>query len=382
MSLYGAIALSEVKAKKDLKTFIRVAEEIYAQDPCWVKPLMIERLALLDRAKNPYFDHARAAYWIAWKNGRPVGRISAQIDQLAQEHRGDTIGHFGMIEAIDDRAVFAALLGKAEDWLKAEGCTRIEGPYNLSSNGECGLLVDGFHTPPVLMMGHARPYYQKHLMALGYEKAKDLLAYELDLLKPLPPRLARFIKTVEQNEKITLREIDMRRYQDELHKIIDIYNDAWSDNWGFVPLTAEEATHLAQDIKPIVAPHRVRLCEVDGKPMGMFVTLPDVNMVLRSFNGRLFPLGWLRLLTGLFITYPKRLRVPLMGVRKIMQKSRYSAALALMMIEHTRQDVVRRGARWAELSWILEDNFGMRNILDEIGCEIYKTYRIYQKSLL
>ncbi|GGO16551.1 hypothetical protein GCM10007972_25770 [Iodidimonas muriae] len=375
------IEVREVQTKKDLKRFVRVSDHIFSSDPHWVRPLMAERLALLDREKNPYFRHAHAAYWIACHKGRPVGRISAQIDRFVYETTGRQLGHFGLFETIDDANVAQALLNRAEEWLRENGCTHVQGPYNLSSNGECGLLVDGFDTPPALMMGHARPYFQDHLIAKGYEKAKDLLAYELDLKKPLPPRLERFVNMVDRNDDYHLREIDMSRYDEELRTIIDIFNDAWSENWGFVPLTTEEAAYLAKEIKPIVSPHRVRICEVKGKPMGMFVTLPDINASIRSINGNLLPFGWLRLIRQLFLSYPKRMRTPLMGVRKEFQKSRYSAAMSMMMIEHTRREVVRRGADWSELSWILEDNFGMRKILEEIGCTVYKTYRIYEKAL-
>lgn len=374
------IKIKPVRTKAEIKAFIRMPDRLYANDPNWVRPLMAERLALLDRTKNPFFQHAEACYWMAYRGEKPVGRISAQIDHSHEKSVGERVGHFGMFECVNDETVARSLFDKAEHWLKEKGCSCIRGPFNLSTNGECGLLVDGFQTPPVLMMGHGLPYYPEILKNMGYRKAKDLLAYELDLLRPLPPRIARFVSSAERSGNYVLRNIDMNNYDQELRTIIDIFNDAWSENWGFVPLTEDEAKHLAKEIRPIVSPHRVRICDFKGEPVAMFVTLPDVNAAIKEVNGKLLPFGWWTMIRRLFLSYPRRMRTPLMGVRKSLQKTRHSAAISLLMIEKTRQEVVQRGANWAELSWILEDNHGMRNILSEIGCEIYKTYRIYEKE--
>lgn len=380
MSGRSGITIKPVHTKAEVKAFIRMPDRLYADDPNWVRPLMAERLALLDRAKNPFFQHAEACYWMAYRGSEPAGRISAQIDHSYIRNAGEKVGHFGMFECVNDISIAQSLFATAELWLKERGCGYIRGPFNLSTNGECGLLVDGFETPPVIMMGHGRPYYPDMMEMMGYRKAKDLLAYELDLLKPLSQRMARFVRSVEKSGDYVLRDIDMKNYDQDLRTIIDIYNDAWSENWGFVPLTDDEARHLAKEIRPIVAPHRTRICDFKGEAVAMFVALPDVNAVIGDINGALFPFGWWTLIRRLFLSYPSRMRTPLMGVRKSLQKTRHSAAISLLMIEKTRQEVVRRGANWAELSWILEDNHGMRSILSEIGCEIYKTYRIYEKS--
>ncbi len=377
----GGVTVTPVETRRQLKTFIRFVDGLYRDDPNHVPPLMFERLALLDRRRNPYFRHAEAAFWIAWRDGEPVGRISAQIDRLAVERAGRQLGHFGLFECVDDEEVAAALFATAESWLKARGAVAAQGPYNLSTNGECGLLIAGFDTPPAIMMGHARPYYARLLQALGYAKAKDLYAYDLDVTKGPPERITRMVEAGHRNPRIRMRPLDMRRYDEELAVIVDIFNDAWSENWGFVPLTLEEGRHLAREIRPLIRRDCVFICEYRGEPAAMMVTLPDINRLIRDFGGRLLPFNWARLLARLYLKPLRHFRVPLMGVRKAHQRSLAGAQMALMMIEATRIPNAARGALRAELSWILEDNRGMRDILEEIGCVIYKTYRIYEKPL-
>lgn len=375
------LSLRPVESRGELKQFIRMPDAVYRDDPHWVRPLMIERMSLLDKAQNPYFEHAQACYWTAFRGGRPVGRISAQVDRLVEEKEGARIGHFGMFEAHDDPEVAAALFAAAEAWLAERGCLKVQGPFNLSTNGECGLLVDGFDTPPYIMMGHARPYYRALIEGCGYVKAKDTIAYDFNVREDQPPRNKRIIAAGARNPALRIREIDMSRYAEELVTIIDIFNDAWADNWGFVQLTEAEARHLAKEIKPLIEPHRVHICEFDGEPVGMMVTLPDLNDLIKDLKGELLPFGWAKLFWRLKVTYPPRMRCALMGVRRSLQRSRYSAAIALMLIEAARPEVVKRGAVESELSWVLEDNKGLRTILEEMGAKIYKTYRLFEKPL-
>lgn len=380
------VRIRPVGTRADRRRFVRMPDRLYRDDPAWVAPLTFERLGLIDPKKNPYFEHAEACFWIAERNGQPVGRISAQVDRLLEERAGERIGQFGLFDCVEDDEVAARLFETAEGWLEERGCSRVQGPFSLSTNGECGLLIDGFETPPALMMGHARPYYGELIELQGYAKAKDLYAYELDLLKGPPERITRFVEASKRDSNFRLRNVDMRRYEDELDIIIDIFNDAWANNWGFVPLTEAEARHLATEIRPLIDPCGVRICEYKGEPMAMMVTLFDFNSLVRDLNGRLWPLGWVRLGARLLNLRPrgrcpKRVRVPLMGVRQRFQNTRQGAAMALMVIESIRMACVEAGADWAELSWILEDNVGMRNILDQIGATIYKTYRIYDKAM-
>lgn len=377
------IEIRPVETKADLDAFIRLPWRLYKDDPQWVPPLIAEVKGLLSEKSNPYFGHAKARYWLALRGGTPVGRISAQIDELVQEHMGQGIGQWGMFECENDPAIAARLFEAAEGWLKAGGMTQSMGPFSLSIWDEPGLLVDGFEHPPLLMTPHHRPYYAGLVEGLGYGKAKDLYAYDLDITTGFPERIQRIVAAGEKNSRIRIRKADPARFEAEVRLVLEILNDAWSDNWGFVPLTEAEIAYAAKKMKPLVKPDLVRICEFDGVPTAFMLTLPDLNELQRDLNGRLFPFGWAKLLWRLRGTpFTQRVRVPLMGVRKELQASRNGALMAMMLIEHIRRDAVGVYSNRGELSWILEDNLPMRNILESIGCFIYKTYRIYDKPLV
>lgn len=375
------LIIRPVISKADLRTFIRVTETVYKDDPVFIQPLMLERMESLSKDKNPFFLHAEGEYWIAERSGKAVGRISAQVDPNLQEKWGPGLGHFGLFEATDFEAA-EALFKTAADWLKAKGMTRIQGPWSLSANQECGMLVDGFDTPPVVMMPHGRPEYDGWLKKLGFEKAKDLLAWYLDIRDEPEERIGRIVAMGKRNKKIKIREIDMKRFDEELALILDIFNDAWADNWGFTPFTDAEATHTAASLKPIVKPYRTLIAEYDGEPVGFMVTIPDVNHHIRDLKGELFPFGIFKLLARMLgKKSDERVRVPLMGIRKSLQKSKVGGIIPIMLIEATRPGVRKRGATFAELGWILEDNDGMNNMLREVACVHYKTMRIYEKPI-
>ena len=364
--------------RKALSDFIRVPWRIYANDPAWIPPLLLDKKLQL-APENPYFQHARARFWTAWRGSVPVGRISAQIDRLHLEKYDDGCGFFGMLEAEDHPETFARLLETAATWLKKQGMRRVRGPFNLSINQECGLLVEGFETPPYIMMGHARPYYARRLEELGYQKEKELLAY---LVEPWfkSPR-AMTIATRRMAGRITTRRLNRARIDEDLALIGDIFNDAWSENWGFVPMTEAEIKQMGRELKFLVPPRGIVFAEVDGEPAGMIVGLPNLNEIIADLNGRLLPFGWARLLWRLKIGYPKSTRVALMGVRKKFQHGTLGAALAFTLIDQVRTHFTRMGVIEVEQSWILEDNEGMRKILEAIGSRISKRYRIYGKKL-
>jgi hypothetical protein len=364
--------------KADVRRFIRVPWLIYANDPLWVPPLVLERQQHLS-PRNPYFQHARLKAWVAVRNGEAVGRISTQIDALHQARYGDTTGFFGLLEAIDDEAVFAALVDTAANWLHEQGMTRIRGPFSLSINDESGLLVEGFETPPYIMMSHAPPYYAPRLEQLGFEKAKDLLAYVIHPTYETPKVVKNLMSRA--NKRIRVRPLERSRFQEELRTLQNIFEDAWSENWGFIPFTAEEFAEVGKNLKLLVHEELVQIAEVDGVPAAMMVTFPNVNEAIQDLDGSLFPLGWLKLLWRLKVTGVKTGRIALMGVRKQYQNSLLGSALAFSVIEATRPPVIRRGIREVEMSWILEDNNGMRRILETIGARVSKRYRIYEKSL-
>jgi hypothetical protein len=370
--------IEKVSSRKHLDEFIDVPWAIYRDDPQWVPPLLFEQKQRLT-PKNPFFEHARWQAWIARQNGRPIGRISAQIDRLYQERHARQVGYFGMLETGDDGELFADLLQTAENWLRDQGMQTVRGPFNLSVNEECGLLVDGFDTPPCIMMGHSRPYYASHIEAAGYSKAKDLLAYHIAPDFDAPRIMTRLAEKAAHQVKV--RRLRRKQLKQELEILRDIFNDAWFNNWGFVPFTEAEFADIGELLTLLVDDDFVQIAEIDDRPVAMIVALPNINEIIQDLNGRLLPFGWLKLLWRLKVRYPTTARVPLMGVRREYQHTRLGPALAFMVIDAVRQGLIRRGIRSVELSWILEDNDGMRNIIETIGGMAYKRYRIYEKNL-
>jgi len=372
------LQIVKVKGRGALNDFIRLPWSLYADDPMWVPPLLLERRMQLS-PKNPYIEHATYCSWMAYRNDKPVGRISAQIDRLYLDRYQNDTGFFGMLEAEDNARTFQTLLNTAESWLRNQGMQRISGPFNLSINQELGLLVDGFDTPPVIMMGHARPYYAHRIEENGYFKEKDLLAYIIDTYFK-QPRAMQAIMARAKN-RVETRSLRKSDFKEELNIIRDIFNDAWSQNWGFIPFTDAEFEHLGKDMKLLVDENLVKIAEVDGEPAAFIIVLPNINEVIRDLNGRLLPFGWLKMLWRLKVKYPTTARVPLMGVRCRYHNSLLGAALALMVIAAILEPSMKRGIKEMELSWILEDNIGMRDIIESMNGRVYKTYRIYSKEL-
>ena len=368
-----------VSDKADLAEFIRLPAAIFKDDPQWIPPLFLERKIHLSPKHNPYFQHAKSQSWLAWRGDVAVGRISAQVDQmhLAQHH--DATGFFGMLDAEDNQETFAALMTTAEQWLAEQGMRRVRGPFNLSINEETGLLIDGFADPPVFMMSHALPYYREHIEQCGYHKAADTLAYLINPNFVAPPVMQRLLKMA--SERVTVRTLDRSRFDEEIMLLRDIFNDAWSDNWGFVPFTEAEFKELGQNLKFLLHDEYIQIAEVDGEAAGFIIGMPNINEAIRDLKGKLFPFGWLKLIWRLKIKGPASGRVPLMGVRKKFQKTRLGPGLAFLIIDAVRNELHKRGAHRLELSWILEDNAGMRNIIESIGGTAYKRYRVYERDL-
>lgn len=362
--------------------FIQLPWSIYAADPHWVPPLKLERRLHLSR-QNPYFEHAEWCAWVAYQGQRPVGRISAQIDQLRLERYNDQTGGFGMLEAEDDAEIFAGLFETAEAWLRTKGMQRIEGPFNISINDECGLLVEGFELPPSIMMGHARPYYAEHVENCGYVKAKDVVAYRMHPDFVMTPTMEKIVarSTRVRKGQFTLRSLQRDRFVDEIELLRDIFNDAWQDNWGFVPFTEAEFKDVGTLLKSVVDSDYIKIGEIDGTPVSFIVGLPNINESIIDLNGRLFPFGWLKLLWRVKVSQPKSVRVALMGVRKNYQRGLTGSGISLAMIKAIKDAVLKRGATEVEMGWILEDNKSMRNIIEGIGGVVAKRYRVYEKSL-
>jgi hypothetical protein len=375
------IEIIPVTDKAMLHRFIRVPFTVHQHDSAWSPPLMMERGEAFSPKTNPFLRRAEVRFWLARRDGRDVGRITAQIDPLAQRQGSDErIGHFGCLSAEDDPEVFAALLRTAEDFLRSRGVTHVQGPFSLCINEETGLLIDGFDTPPMLLMGHDPVYVAARLEALGYRKEKDVYAYLLDMEAPLSSSARRMLER-PLPASITLRRLNFKDYANEIRRMVDIYNDAWSGNWGFVPITEPEGEAMAKQMKMLLDDRLVWFAEADGQAVAFMVTLPNINEAVRDLNGRLFPFGWAKLLWRLKMHRLKSARVPLMGVRQSLSGTFLGSLIPLKLIETSIIGAKSIGLRFIELSWILEDNLRMRRIIERLGTRAYKTYRVYGKKL-
>jgi hypothetical protein len=376
------VEIREVASASDRRRFVDLPWTLYAKDPNWRPPLKDEVHALIAGPKrNPWFLHGRAAFFLALKDGAVVGRISAQVCDLVQERRPG-LGQWGLFETIDDPQVAQALIRAAEAWLRGQGMTRAQGPISISIWDEPGLLVSGFDLPPKVMMGHHLPWYERHVLAAGYAGVKDLHAWNVPVTRPFPELVNRIIAAGEKNRRIRVRPVDLSRFDAEARIILSILNEAWGNNWGFVPLTDAEVAHAGKKLKPIVIATQVLIAEYDGEPVAFMMSLPDVNELTRDLDGRLFPFGWAKLLWRLRNPQVEWFRVPLMGVKTKLQGSRTASLLAFMMIEQVRRTgIANHGAKWAEIGWILEDNGPMVAIAEAIDARIAKTYRIYESDL-
>ncbi len=378
----GPLEIVPVRGKAEFDRFIRLPWRIYRQDPCWVPPLLLERRQHLNPRLNPFFGHAEVQLWLALRGGEAIGRVSAQIDQVALSlHRNQT-GHFGFLEAEDDKQTFAALCATAEAWLKERGMRRVCGPFSLSINDESGLLVEGFGRPPSMMMGHAPRYYAGRLEEQGYSKAMDLIAYDFDMdTDPVPRAAKRLVEGFMKRPNVTVRKLVKSQFSRDLKVLLGIFNDAWSNNWGFIPFSDVEIAKLAKDMRPLIREDFVSIVEIDGEPAAFAIALPNLNEAIADLNGALLPFGWAKLLYRLKAGKIRNIRMPLMGVRKKYQGGSLGGALAYTVIYKVHENVQRAGFSGGELSWVLEDNTAARKVIEAAGGVPYKTYRIYEKAL-
>ena len=383
----GDLEIVPIGTPRERREFVDLAYRINADDPSWVPPLHMEAVELVTPGKHPFFEQADVQYFLARRDGRTVGRISAHIDHLAVamdpvQGMGPGTGNWGMLEA-EDEAVAHALIARAESWLKDKGMTRVLAPMSMSVWEEPGQLTKGFDHPPTVMMGHQPERYMHYIeRAGGYTPAKLLRTYELDITKEFPPLIQRIVQSGEKNPRIRIRNVDKKKFDAEAALILDILNDAWSDNWGFVPFTQTEIGYAGKKFKPIVREDLIMVAEYDGEPVAFMMTLPDLNEVLKPMGGSLFPFNFIKLLLWLRNPRVRTMRVPLMGVRKKLQSSRMASQLAFMMIEYIRRNsIARYGASRGEIGWILEDNQGMVAIADAIESHVNKEYTIYEKAL-
>ncbi|MDE0062144.1 MAG: N-acetyltransferase [Gammaproteobacteria bacterium] len=372
------IEIRPVSGRRLLKQFVKVPWSVYRDDPAWVPPLILERLMALS-PKEPIFEHLDWQGWIACRGGVPVGRISAQIDALHLKHNDPRQGFFGMIDGMDDADLFASLANTAEEWLRKRGMTSVLGPLNLNINQEPGLLYDGYESPSSFLMGHARPYYHPRLESAGYRSCRELLAYRLAPNYDEPAAIRRLRRRL--GARLVLRNLNRADKAAELEVVRRIFNDGWSGNWGFVPFTEAEFAAIGNLLLFVVPKDFILIAELDGEPAGFIVVLPNINECIRDLNGRLFPTGWAKLLWRLKVRLPRTVRVPLMGVRKDLHDTVFGPGIAMTLIHGMNAPTLRHGVIAGELSWILEDNAGMRSILERLGGTVTKRYRLYEKSL-
>jgi len=369
------VRIRPVTSRWQRRAFIKFPWKIYRNDPLWVPPLIGQLKETFHSRKNPFYEHAEVQLFLADRGDLPVGRIAAVVNRAHNEFHDERTGFFGFFECVNDREAAKKLLDAARDWLRQRDMKTLRGPANFSSNDEWGMLVQGFDMSPVLMMPYNPPYYPELLEGYGLAKAKDLYAYRMLITEGLPDRLRRMADKIEQREGLTIRPIDMKNFDQELKRIKNIYNNAWSKNWGFVPMSEAEFDHLAKQLKPLIVPELVLFAEVNGRPAGFSLTLPDYNQALKHLNGRLFPFGILKLMWhSRRIDHP---RILVMGVVHEYQRRGIDAVFYVKTWDAGKA----RGYTWGEMSWILEDNEMMKRAMELMGGKVYKTYRIYEMKI-
>lgn len=373
--MHNNIQIKDVVSSAELKDFIMFPWQIYRQDKNWVAPLIIDQKKLLDEHKNPFCQHARMKHFLALKDGAIAGRISAIINDNHNEFHNEKTGFFGFYESIEDPQASQALFDAAESWLRESGMDRMRGPVNPSTNDTCGLLIDAFDQPPVIMMTYNPEYYAQLFEGAGLEKSKDLYAYYLEASFMNIKRYERVVERIRKRQKVIIRSLDMKRFYDEVDLVKEIYNEAWEKNWGFIPMTDPEMTHMAKELKPVVVPDLTLFAMVEGQAVGFALALPDMNQALARINGRLLPFGLPKLLW--YGRKVNMLRIIITGLRKDFRKTGIDA----IFYYEIQKRAAKRKIFSAELSWVLEDNQEMRRAIENMGAYHYKTYRIYDKII-
>lgn len=373
------IEIIHVESESDKNKFIEFPYSFYKDDKYWVEPLRFDVKNNLDEKKNPFYKHSKIKLWLAKKNGEIVGRIAGIINDNHNKFHNDKVGFFGFYECINDKNVSKMLLDKAAEFVKENGMDTLRGPMNPSTNDECGLLVEGFNKSPVMLMTYNPEYYPQLLEDYGFVKAKDLLAFWItsDVVndEAMMAKLKRVSDLILKKENITIRNVNMKDFKNEVQRIREVYNDAWELNWGFVPMTEDEFNFIANNLKLVVDPDYIEFAEINGKPVGFSLALPDVNQAIKGMNGKLFPFGFIK-----FLLNKKKidqLRVMIMGVKKDYHRKGIDAIFYRNIVA----TATRKGLKGAEISWVLEDNYAMKQTTEKLGGKVYKTYRIYDKMI-
>jgi ribosomal protein S18 acetylase RimI-like enzyme len=373
------IEILPVRSRRERSVFIKFPWRIYKSDPVWVPPLIIERKQFLDRKKHPFYQHGDAALFLARRNGEIVGRIMASDDPNYNSLHQTNVGCFGLFECVDDHEVAAALFSAAEDWVRRQGRTEMMGPIDYSTNYVCALLIDGFEHPPTLLTSHNPPYYADLIEGCGFTKARDWYAWWFSEYTEPAERLRKIALARAGKQGVTIRPINVKAVEEESQKIRAIYNQAWEKNWGFVPFTEAEITHMAKEMKPLIVPGGTLIAEIGQEPVAFVIAVPDINVALRRINGRLtwfgLPLGLFKLLYY-FRFKTRRGRLIALGV---IEKYR-RAAIAEMLVLNVMDVAFKRGFT-GELSMTLEDNDMVNRFIESLGAKRYKTFRIYTRKI-
>lgn len=374
------IEVSPVNSSKLKKKFVSFPYQLYKKDPHWVPPLRMERMEMITPAKNPFFKYADVQLFMAYKDGQPAGRISAQVNSLHNERYGEKTGHFGFFDFIDDPEIADALLKQAALWLAGKGMDKIVGPLSFSVNEEAGLLVAGFNFPPFPYMSHNYPYYEKRVLDSGFSAIKELWAWTYNSDEQVPAVAKQIADVVRQYPGLKIREMNIKKMDQEIRIISDVFNSAWSKNWGFIPWTEDEIKKAAKDLKMILDPKLALIAEVHGVPAAISIALPNYHEAIKDLNGRLFPFGLFKLLYRLKIKKVKSARLALLGIKKEFRGD-VLGGLSVLLYTEMRRRSQELGHWGGELSWTLSDNDKINNGISMMGGTVYKKYRIYEKKL-
>jgi len=378
------VEILPVEGKAMTRRFLAVPDAVYASDEHWRPQLSFERAAHLDPTKNPGAASVKnRQLFLAMRGGQDIGRIAAFTNPAHNAHSKSNDGFFGFFDCVAEAPIGMALLGAAESWLRSRNVDKMIGPAQWSVNEECGLLIDGFDTPPVVMMPHGHAAYKEMIEAQGFAKATDMLAFQAELAAgyPRPKMTQMMVKAAERNKDITIRPMRPSKFRDEVDVVMGVFNDAWSENWGFVPFSDDQISHMAKEIKPIMFKEGLWVGEYKGEPIAYIWMIPDLNEAIRDLKGSLFPFGWAKLLWRLKVSGVKQARIPLMGLRKEYHNTRAGLSIVAALCETVFEAARQKGFTHCELSWVLEDNPGMISICEQASAKAYKTYRMYEKTL-
>lgn len=380
----SSVNIMPVLGKAMTRRFLAVPDKIYAHDKNWRPQLSFERAAHLNPHKNPgaaTLDNRQL--FLAVRDGQDIGRIAAFINPAHNVHSNANDGFFGFFDCQDQADIGQALLSAAENWLRERGVDKMIGPAQWSVNEECGLLVDGFDTPPVVMMPHGHPAYQSMIEGQGLSKAIDMFAFQADLSAgyPRPKMTQAMVRSAQRNKDVVIRPMRPSKFMDDVNIVMKIFNDAWSENWGFVPFSDKQITHMAKEIKPIMFKEGMWVGEYKGEPIAYIWMIPDLNEAIRDLGGSILPFGWAKLLWRLKVSGVKQARIPLMGLKKDYHNTRTGLSIVASLCETVFEAARQKGFTHCELSWILEDNPGMISICEQASAKAYKTYRMYEKNL-